>query len=91
MVRVLTTALLIFAFILVPTQISPASEVETKLPDGPDVIVESHARERARLRVMAWRTAERYGRDSIGFELNPAYCEIIRRRLAAVQQRMEFA
>lgn len=35
--------------------------------------------------------AERYGRDSIGFELNPAYCEIIRRRLAAVQQRMEFA
>lgn len=63
MVRVLTTALLIFAFILVPTQISPASEVETKLPDGPDVIVESHARERARLRVMAWSTAERYGVD----------------------------
>ena len=32
-------------------------------PDGPDVIVESHARERARLRVMAWSTAERYGID----------------------------
>ena len=60
-------------------------------PTGPDVVVTSAARERGRLRVMAWRTAERYGRDSIGFELNPAYCEIIRRRLAAVQQRMEFA
>ena len=34
--------------------------------------------------------AERYGRDSIGYELNPKYCEIIRRRLGAVQQRMEF-
>lgn len=29
--------------------------------------------------------AEKYGRDSIGFELNPEYCEITRRRLSAVQ------
>lgn len=75
---------LLFSLVIVPQTVFVP-------PTGPDVIVESHARERARLRVMAWRTAERYGRDSIGFELNPAYCEIIRRRLAAVQQRMEFA
>lgn len=32
--------------------------------------------------------AERFGRDSIGFELNPEYCDITRRRLAAVQTQL---
>lgn len=47
-------ALLLWAF-LTPQTFVP--------PDGPDVVVESHARERSRLRVMAFKTAERYGVD----------------------------
>lgn len=35
--------------------------------------------------------AEKYGRDSIGYELNPKYCDIIRNRLREVQTVMTLA
>lgn len=35
--------------------------------------------------------AEKYGRDSIGYELNPKYCDIIRNRLREVQTAMTLA
>ncbi|MFY9380162.1 MAG: DNA methyltransferase, partial [Acutalibacteraceae bacterium] len=32
--------------------------------------------------------AERYGRDSIGIEISPEYCELIKKRMANRQQTL---
>ena len=47
---------LLFSLVIVPQTVFVP-------PTGPDVIVESHARERGRLRVTAFEAAERYGVD----------------------------
>ena len=61
MVRAVATVLLIYA--LIPRTGPASGMMETELPTGPDVVVTSAAREQGRLRVMVWRTAERYGVD----------------------------